>query len=271
MTAVTNDPDRRHYDWRSTQVCPILALTAHPAVRPRTASSKTMHAATPNFLSRPRILGLVLVALVAWLGGGQLLVRQGGALAATPAVDSFFHTREFRRDNLKPFPKWTSALERYFKERGKTAGDCKDKTFNSCHWREWQTLLSSLKGKKSLAQLRGVNAFFNQRPYITDPINWGLEDYWAAPGQFLTKDGDCEDYAISKYLSLRALGWTPEDLRLVVLQDLNLRIPHAILIVRFGDRYLILDNQIEQVVDQSAIRHYKPIYSLNESAWWLHR
>lgn len=193
------------------------------------------------------------------------------AEAAPPARDSFFRTREFQRDNLEPFPKWTSALERYFEERGKRDGACSERMFNRCHWDKWQAMLAEAKDQKPLAQLRTVNAFFNEHAYITDPINWGVEDYWASPGQFLSKDGDCEDYAISKYLSLRALGWPADNLRLVVLQDLNLRIPHAVLVVLHDGRYLVLDNQIEQVVDESAIRHYKPIYSLNEKAWWLHR
>ncbi|MFC3230905.1 transglutaminase-like cysteine peptidase [Marinibaculum pumilum] len=231
-----------------------------------------MHPILPlRIIASLRIITFVLLSGLIWTGTPAVTGLGGSAMAATQGTKSFFQTWEFRRENLKPFPKWTSALERYFKERGRTDGSCTDKTFNRCHWEEWQKMLADLKGKKDLKQLRAVNAFFNDRPYITDPINWGIEDYWAAPGQFLTKDGDCEDYAIAKYLSLRALGWPPEDLRLVVLQDLNLRIPHAILIVRFAGRYLILDNQIKQVVDQSAIRHYKPIYSLNESAWWLHR
>ena len=58
---------------------------------------------------------------------------------------------------------------------------------------------------------------------------------------------------------------------MVVLQDLNLRIPHAILIVNVDGRQLVLDNQIPQVVEAATIRHYRPIYSVNETSWWLHR
>lgn len=213
------------------------------------------------------MLAVLLLATVSAVGSAASAAQSSIA----QGQDSFFQTREFRRDNLAPFPKWTSALERYFEERGRTEGQCTDMRFNKCHWDAWKALLDSLRGQPPLRQVRAVNDFMNERPYITDPINWGVEDYWASPGQFLSRDGDCEDYAIAKYLSLRWLGWPAEALRVVVLQDLNLRIPHAVLLVSFGDRHLILDNQIPQVVDQSAIRHYKPIYSVNETAWWLHR
>ena len=111
----------------------------------------------------------------------------------------------------------------------------------------------------------------NKHPYITDPVNWGVDDYWASIGQFFAKDGDCEDYAIAKFYTLRELGWDNDQMRIVVLQDLNLRVAHAILVVQAGERTLVLDNQINQVVEAAAIRHYRPIFSLNETHWWLHR
>lgn len=33
---------------------------------------------------------------------------------------------------------------------------------------------------------------------------------------------------------------------------------------------MILDNQGDRVLLDTDIRHYRPIYSINESAWWLH-
>ncbi len=113
----------------------------------------------------------------------------------------------------------------------------------------------------------------NEAPYITDIRNYGVDDYWATPKQFLDRDrdGDCEDYAIAKYMSLRSLGYTPADIRLVVLQDNNLRIAHAVLVAYVDGTAFVLDNQIKQVVEHSRIRHYSPYYSINESGWWLHK
>ena len=104
-----------------------------------------------------------------------------------------------------------------------------------------------------------------------DPVFWNLKDYCATPNQFTHKTGVCEDYAISIYISLLILGFNPDHMRIVVLQDLNLKIPHAVLVVYLDGQPLILDNQIKQVVHASRIRHYKPIYSINQKNWWLHR
>ena len=57
----------------------------------------------------------------------------------------------------------------------------------------------------------------------------------------------------------------------MVLQDTNLNIPHAVLVVFFKGRALVLDNQVSGVVPAESIHHYHPFYSINEEGWWLHR
>ena len=99
----------------------------------------------------------------------------------------------------------------------------------------------------------------------------GAKDYWATPSELFARGGDCEDYAIAKFFALRSLGFDNKNLRLVVLQDLEKGIAHAVLIVHFGHQDLILDNQLTSTVPADQIRHYKPIYSINENHWWLHR
>jgi predicted transglutaminase-like cysteine proteinase len=60
-------------------------------------------------------------------------------------------------------------------------------------------------------------------------------------------------------------------MRIVVLQDLNLKVTHAVLAVDLDGKTWILDNQIKQVIDAERIRHYRPVYSVNEKGWWLHK
>lgn len=191
---------------------------------------------------------------------------------AKPAVfPKLFGTTEVRSDDLRPFPKWTGVLGRYFKERDVPDGKCDSAKFNKCHLAEWKAFLISIKDEPRKRQIELINRRMNEAPYITDIRNYGVDDYWATPKQFLYRDGDCEDYAIAKYLSLRTLGYAPDDLRLVVLQDNNLRIAHAVLVAYVDGTALVLDNQIKQVVEHSRIRHYSPYYSINESGWWLHK
>ena len=198
-----------------------------------------------------------------------VLVVSAPSYAAT-VTDSYFRSREIRREGLQSFPKWLQALDRYFKEKGAAPGRCQSNRYNQCHAKKWQTLIDSIDQEAPRRQIEKVNAFMNRSAYIVDPINWGVKDYWESPGQFFSRKGDCEDYAIAKYLTLRRLGFAADTMRIVVLQDHNLRIAHAVLIVIFEGKTLVLDNQIRRVVEARRIRHYQPIYSVNEESWWMH-
>ena len=195
--------------------------------------------------------------------------------AITPAraektYPSLFNTAESYSRRLQPFQKWNGMLERQVNERTLYDGPCSAKRFNRCHLQEWRALLASLTGKDRMSQLAAVNEFVNRASYIEDMPNWGVPDYWATPLQFLTKDGDCEDYAIAKFVSLRTLGFSNNELRIAVVDDANLQQPHAVLVVYVDGQALVLDNQIPQIVPSSVIKHYRPIYSINEDTWWLH-
>ncbi len=208
-----------------------------------------------------RAIGLVAVALV--------IASQPAA--GRPRYPALFGAREVRSDNLEMFTKWTAALDRAFDERRLAHAPCTATAFNRCHFAAWRRFLDSLAGQPRMAQLAAVNRYMNHKRYIVDPRNYGVRDYWAAPGQFLSRDGDCEDYAIAKFMSLKTLGFTNDEMRIVVLQDLNLGIAHAILVVYLDGHALVLDNQIEDVVSADTVRHYRPIYSINERHWWLYR
>lgn len=194
-----------------------------------------------------------------------------GANTGHGAFPVIFGTRTTESPNIAMFPKWSGALSRYFNEQKLVDAPCTSSLFNACHLKDWKEFLQSLRGKDRLSQVRAVNAYMNRQRYLTDPRNYGVKDYWATPGQFFKRNGDCEDYAIAKFMSLRALGFDNNDMRIVVLQDLNLRIGHAILVVHLNGQALVLDNQVRSVVPAETIRHYKPIYSINERSWWLHR
>lgn len=182
-----------------------------------------------------------------------------------------FGTVETRSVGLGMFKKWQGVLVRYLDERKLPDEPCSSSLFNSCHLKEWKEFLAEQKGRDKRSQIEAVNNFMNRQRYLTDPRNYNDPDYWATPAQFLNRDGDCEDYAIAKFMSLRALGFSNDELRIVVVQDLNLRLGHAILAVYLDGDALILDNQVRQVVRSASIHHYKPIYSINEQYWWLHR
>jgi predicted transglutaminase-like cysteine proteinase len=213
-------------------------------------------------LQRPATCLCATLFVVLALLGGILGVQS--ASAASASSDSIFGTKELHSTNLNMFPKWRDALRRFQTEMKACAG-------SACKADEWLSFLDRVRGLSPEEQIRAVNREMNDKPYVTDPVNWHMADYWATPLQFLRKDGDCEDYAISKYMALKALGFNTDALRIVVLQDTNLNIPHAVLVVFFKGRALVLDNQVSGVVPAESIHHYHPFYSINEEGWWLHR
>jgi predicted transglutaminase-like cysteine proteinase len=208
-------------------------------------------------------------------GWRQALVLAALLLAfAAPAEAAYprlFDSTERQASNINMFPKWSGTLNRYFSEAALANAPCTETRFNKCHLADWKRFLDSLGGVDTRRQIDAVNDYMNRQRYLTDPRNYGVKDYWATPGQFFKRNGDCEDYAIAKFMSLRALGVPNDAMRIVVVQDLNLRIGHAVLVVYLEGRALILDNQARRVVDAASIRHYKPVYSINETHWWLHR
>jgi predicted transglutaminase-like cysteine proteinase len=194
------------------------------------------------------------------------------APAGTPPKPSFFNSQEVESTILKPFTKWTEALEKYTKESALVQKEgCTSTQFTTCHYLQWRKFLGTLVGKDKLAQITEVNAYMNKATYIADETNWGQKDYWESPGEFMAKFGDCEDYAIAKFMSLVLLGFDPNNLRVVAVKDLNLKVGHAILAAFVDDKVYILDNQINQVVEAKSIRHYEPVFSINQTKWWHHR
>lgn len=225
-----------------------------------------------------------LEPLASWFWLALIISLQIGSAAAADAQapesvrsePSFFGSVEIQRENLGNFPKWTGMMERQRQEAAVYARGCTSSTSSSanneyCAYGQWLDYLKSLKGRSFTEQMEAVNSYMNRHPYVPDIVNWNTNDYWETPGEFLAKDGDCEDYAIAKLFSLRLLGHTDTDLRIAVVQDMNLNVAHAILVVRTSGKTWILDNQIKHVVDAASVYHYRPIYSINEHHWWLHR
>ena len=190
-------------------------------------------------------------------------------LLSQTAFAGLFGYREMPRTNLQIFPQWLSALERHI-ATNIPEGDCQTRRLDTCHVKRWHRFLKTISRLSAIEKIKRVNEFANNQQYILDIENYGIEDYWAAPRQFLYNNGDCEDYAITKMLSLKRLGFKEQEMRLVVLQDTNLRIPHAVLAVYQNGEALIMDNQIEEVVSHRNIVHYVPIYSVSESKWWMY-
>jgi predicted transglutaminase-like cysteine proteinase len=185
---------------------------------------------------------------------------------------SFLRSVEARSSNLNQFVRWTSVLERAAEQAVHAeSADCRFPGTAACSYQEWLQFVHSLRGRSKWEQLVAVNGYVNARPYVSDEHNWGMQDHWATPGEFLARSGDCEDFAIAKFFSLKHLGWTDDELRIAAVKDLKLGVGHAVLVVYFAGTTWLLDNQLKQVTDINTVHHYLPVFSINESHWWLHK
>lgn len=191
--------------------------------------------------------------------------------AAETLHQDIFGYKSIPYTDLSAFTKWSSMLARYQKNLKKASETCLKDNSLPCLNQKWKAKLDQMKTMTATEQIQAVNKLFNRSPYINDSKNWGVSDYWATPFEFLTVSGDCEDYAIIKYMSLKYLGHDTSNLRIVILNDRNLGIAHAILAAWTGSDFLILDNQIRTAISQNRIAHYEPIFSISEKNWWLHK
>lgn len=202
--------------------------------------------------------------------GAALMLGATGLLGLTllfpmqvQARPRLFGTVEFQMD-LKKQKNWLAAIER---NRNNPIFFDK-KRFNTSTL--WKDLKQQAAGKPLLEQLRIVNRFWNLWPYRTDQEVYRKQDYWAAPYEFLTKSGDCEDYCIIKYYTLKELGVPVDDMRIVIVRETIRNIGHAILVVYRDNDIYILDNLSNEVRLSGRVRNYVPQFSVNEKHRWVH-
>ena len=123
-----------------------------------------------------------------------------------------------------------------------------------------------------LEKLEMVNNFFNLVPYYSDLEHWGVEDYWATPFEKLTTfGGDCEDYSIAKYFTLRELGVDDGKMRITYVKALNWDEAHMVLTYAPNPRTipLVLDNLIAEIKPATERKDLTPVYSFNVQGLWL--
>ena len=133
-------------------------------------------------------------------------------------------------------------------------------------------LITSNRNADNLKKLIVVNDFFNKMKFSNDIDLWGKEDYWATPLQMLTSNsGDCEDYSIAKYFTLRKMGIPAERMRLTYVKALKLNQAHMVLTYYPAPDAdpLILDNLVTDIQIASNRKDLVRVYSFNGTDLWL--
>jgi predicted transglutaminase-like cysteine proteinase len=116
------------------------------------------------------------------------------------------------------------------------------------------------------SRLETVNRAVNDAiRYTSDMEQHGVADLWSAPlASFASGRGDCEDYAIAKYVALRESGVAAEDMRVLLVRDMAVREDHAVLAVRHEGRWMVLDNRRMALSEDNEVRNLMPLFAVGQ-------
>lgn len=139
--------------------------------------------------------------------------------------------------------------------------------------RDWFNVLNIFKGGSEQQKLKDINEYMNRKlRFVDDQTNWGQNDYWATPIEALMKGaGDCEDFAIAKYVSLKMLGVPVTKLRITYVKarigGVNSPVTQAHMVLAYYStpdaEPVVLDNLIGEIRPASRRPDLIPIFSFN--------
>lgn len=136
----------------------------------------------------------------------------------------------------------------------------------------WQNLIKESADLPEKEKLARVNNFFNQVRFLDDIDHWKQKDYWATPLEFLISNGgDCEDFSIAKYYTLRELGVDIDKMSIAYVKALELNQAHMVLTYYDTPNSvpLVLDNLIADIKPASQRPDLLHVYSFNGDNLWL--
>lgn len=138
----------------------------------------------------------------------------------------------------------------------------------------WEQMLTEQRQQPLMRKLQLVNDFINQLQFLDDSLHWGREDYWATPLESLRSNGgDCEDFTVAKYFSLKRMGVPADRLRLTYVKSLTLNQAHMVLSYYpdASSEPLVLDNLVRSIQPASQRSDLVPVYGFNAEGVWLAR
>src|SRR5260370_15850254 len=231
---------------------------------------------------RPPPLFFTMTAVLAKLdrerGRGPNAIRLAALTPSNLATDAQPPQKEAPAVGKEPFGLFTFRAPEgmlWHKWRGIEADMAQEQTVldrcpedaESCpsYAAQFLRLIDAVKSKSGRARLdeanRAVNAAIR---YVSDYAQFGEADRCSAPlATFATAKGDCEDYAIAKYVALREAGFPREELRLVLVRDRAVRQDHAVLAAHLDDHWLILDHFLSHMIADLESLNQMLIFPLN--------
>jgi len=146
--------------------------------------------------------------------------------------------------------------------------------------RDWQQTLADTRSRSmpEKDKLVRINDFINRNISFEDDLSiWNQSDYWATPLETIGQGrGDCEDFSIIKYYSLKDAGVPVAKLRLVYVKA-RLEGPagpylQAHMVLAYyptpNAEPLVLDNLVPEIRPASQRSDLQPVFSFNSEAIW---
>lgn len=166
-----------------------------------------------------------------------------------------------KQASISTLPQW----QRILKSDVSETNNSQDKNVTA-----WKDFTQSIQGQPKLRQMMRVNIWFEKFNYKQDNLVYNQDDYWTTPVEFLTKGGDCEDYAIIKYMTLRHLGFPAKAMKIAMVYDAYSGTDHSFLVVENDGVEYVLDTREKLVVERYMKNRYKPHYAFNEDNVWIY-
>lgn len=191
-----------------------------------------------------------------------LLINSASAMP-TQAAERDFSPALPASKNFDPsignLPKWERIVDFY---------DMTNLQSPSKEYRGWWNFIREARKLSPLDQITYVNKTLNKFPYKQDNWIYARDDHWASPSEFLKNGGDCEDYAIIKYMTLRRLGFDADQMKIAIIYDVYSGTDHAYLVVNFGNKNFILDSREDKTDPAYFTKRYQPHYAFSEAGIW---
>jgi predicted transglutaminase-like cysteine proteinase len=136
-------------------------------------------------------------------------------------------------------------------------------------------LMERLVALEEKQKVIAVNSFFNQLAFGSDIQIWKKKDYWASRLEFLGKgQGDCEDYAVAKFLTMTQVGISEKKLFLTYVKAVGY--PEAAhLVVSYypepGRIPFVLDNYNPKILPANQRKDLVPVYSFTADDLYIQK
>jgi predicted transglutaminase-like cysteine proteinase len=235
----------------------LMLQIAAPSVAQSEKPSRTQHY-TIVYSNMPQNAGLIRLPRNATPAQIKKMLPSYYVVAAP--VPPQYDARSYR---IAPVKQWMNTLQHAEKQMSSPS------SLTSRQGQALEYAIQGLQNRPREEQVAGINNWINKVPYVSDTTNYGSDDYWATPDEFIAHGGDCEDYAIAKYASLRALGVPADQMHIAIVHNASMPkdTGHAILIVHEDKGDVVLDNY-GTVKAADSVKQYTPIMSINGSNWW---